>query len=337
MKTLCLFLISALSITAQARTSIPETTPQDNLYKSLQDTVRQADEDDEKRFLDIKFGNLTGSLCYSLNAANGKNVVDSILVLNGKYFYVPSQLSSPDNFHHFYKDDGKTGNRPGIYMVQTGFRVDLELDRLARVVAKMRIADNNENILPALEYSEVVTQAQTRNYLETHPREVYTHFHQEPQFKIFRGSDFRIGEVPWLGEDKVKRGLMWAEQDPKYWYVGFTFAGVTARLAVEGNYILKPNSSLMYTDLNGKLFTIPYDFYSVDNWVSLTRERNGIYMTHRGFRKDEKTGALSRVIAKIRIAEPNGDVLSWLEYHEDVTPAKVDGAETLIERSLRYF
>lgn len=341
MKTLCCTLLFALSLGAHAFTAIPETTPRDKDYKVLQEKVALADKESH-RFLDIAFGPITGSLSYNLNMANsnGKNFIDSILVINGKYFYLPVRMTSADNFHEFFRDDGRNGRRAGIYMIQSGFRVDLTLDRLARVVATMRIADLNGRILPALEYEEVVTQAQSLTYLETFPREKYIDFVRAPMreavsLRRTARKDMKVGEITnGFGQYVIRSALQFSEEGDE-WFARFQFANVAGRLAAEGNYILEANSSLMYVDLNGKLYTIPYDYFQLDNWISFTKEAKGIYMTHRGVRIDKPSRVLTRVVAKIRIAEPDGTALSWLEYHEDTKLAKGPNSEILIERSFQ--
>ncbi|MGZ3723844.1 MAG: hypothetical protein ACXVA9_12965, partial [Bdellovibrionales bacterium] len=160
-----------LSIAAPsfAGTLVPEITPKSPGYTQIQNLVTQAS-NHSNRFLDISFRGISGSLCYSVDSTVSKNPLDTVLLLNGKYFLIPTKFTSPDNFHQFYFAHGSAGKPAGIYLLQTGFRVDLILDRPARAVATIRIADIDGNILPALEYEEMLSQAQTVDFLETHPR-----------------------------------------------------------------------------------------------------------------------------------------------------------------------
>ncbi len=102
-------------------------------------------------------------------------------------------------------------------------------------------------------------------------------------------------------------------------------------MAAPATGILNGNDGEMWVEINGKRFTIPFNYFYFDNWMSFTREAgsDGVYYTQRGFRRDLNSGALTRVISRIRIADAKGTILPALEYHEDLTPA-VDGDSAFV-------
>src|SRR5262249_45776434 len=98
------------------------------------------------------------------------NGLDIPLELNGRYYLIPADFSSVDNFRLLkFKTAADSEGPAGIYLYQGGFRWNTASDMRDRVEARIRIADVNGIHLSALEYHEDSYQAQQPTLDELYP------------------------------------------------------------------------------------------------------------------------------------------------------------------------
>jgi hypothetical protein len=98
------FLLSAPLFAAV--TMIPEVTPNNPNYQKLVDILQSSLDSANQartsyysqRYLNISFRGVTGGLCYTDNGQSLTNALDTVVVLNGKYFLLPTGFTSADNF-----------------------------------------------------------------------------------------------------------------------------------------------------------------------------------------------------------------------------------------------
>lgn len=332
------------SVSALAFSPVPALTPGTAEYNAVKDTLYEAAKDFNIRNVDFKFRTLAGQYAIQLNQTR-PNREDLAFEINGQLYSVPSQLVSTDNFRRFVVSDGTNGTKPGIYLVQTGFRMDDNTDLPARITITLRLADQNGNLLQTLEYEEMGEPAQGPTFREMYPRPAQLEFaarlkapaRPQRQSRLTPQKDDIV--APWWDQYTPAQMCYNADTHPEmgWHYFRWAFRHLSGEIFVNGAGQIPTNDGWQFVSLAGQFYKILFDYYQVDNWTSFklvdTGSKPGIYLIQRGVRfVNGDTNNLERVVAEVRLTDASLNPLPELEYHEESFPTVFADSELIIER-----
>lgn len=341
MTLISLILVSAISSSTFAATLVPELIPGTSGYKEVKQAIDKADKTKYARIADFKLMKVAGQTTIVKDPSE-RNDDDLAMVINGRYFRIPTEMTMIDNFSRIFSLDGSNGTTPGIYLTQSGFKWNYLTDGYERATASVRLADLSGNVLSSLEYEETSFPAEGTDYKELHPWDPDTasHLYSENPRSMATPRrtqpypDFTISDENIFNEITMKNFFEKVRNEPENWLAltTFDFQGLKAQSLNMGGF---PQDRFWFFNVNDRYFTIPFNFDVFDLRTSLKvvqeGSKPGVYMIQRGFIHNSKR-ELKRVVAQIRLTDGDGKLLPKLEYHEDHFDTRFSDAETVIER-----
>lgn len=322
MKRLMLILISTAQFALASPVLVPEI-PKDNpdfaSIMSVLDWLKAI-----VHLPQVDFHGITGTIgVASVDNPVGKNSIDVFLYVNDRVWVPHTLFSVYDNSY------GLSRRPDGIHLTFVGFRVDTALDRPALVQSDLRMTNPSGQLLANMEYTETTKQAQTPDYLETHPVLYPAKALAHKPSTHLRAAQ-HLGGVPSMISPErpgtpeydylVSSMNLMRQPDPGYYYIPFEFAGSSGELGLV--WADRGKTTFMIAHIGSRYFRIDFNKRLSRFWTTFTREPGasapGIYLTSRGFRVDWWTGEIYSVISRMRIADLQGRSVARIAYSETV-------------------